>query len=81
MWTAWTTVVVFGIALGQFFFNGVGWDRYAIIILILGLMGLLVLVYGPMTLRAARPAAKAQARPEQRLGEWRAGHPWCKTLP
>jgi hypothetical protein len=81
MWTAWFTVVVFGIALGQFFFNGVGWDRYAIIILILGLMGLLVLVYGPRTLRAARPTAKAGAGLERRLGAWRASHPWCNTLP
>ena len=92
MWTVWTTAVTFAIALGQFFFKGVSWDRYAIVILNLGLMGLLVLLYGPRTLRASAPAGldpqhegeeaarQGKAGAPKRLEEFRGGHSWCRTM-
>jgi len=99
MWTFWTTVVVFAVALGQFFFRGPNWDRYAIGVLILAGTGFVVLLCGRKALCASRRATKAEqqevqpqgegeeaarqriTRAQKRLGELRAGHSWCKTLP
>jgi cell division protein FtsW (lipid II flippase) len=72
MWTAWTTSLVFAIAVGGLFCKGPSWDQYTVGVVILALVVLAALLrdqIGTALLRQMEPAEPQTAAPRHEEDE------------